>query len=183
MTLDTTYLQNFIDALASGDPRRLGVRNKKKAVEAWKHLFADYSNRMGGSKTTALLVSARAASVLRLRLALIRACVDSLSKGYHKETSEMLKTLGVRTSVKRLTLGQDLIKVMAEIKSLTLQLRSLQKDTEGLVESSEKIDVRSEFSRTLVELSKYLGYHFDPKKHTVSEFIYAIKKLEQDAKQ
>lgn len=183
MTLDTIYLQNFIDALDSGDPRRLGIRNKKKARAVWKKVFTDYTHKMGGAKSTALLMSARAVTSLRLRIEILRRCVGSLSKGYHRETAEMLSSLGVRTKVNRLTLERDLMRVISEIKSQTMQLRLMQKEADSHIKSAEGVDVRAEYSRTLIELSKYLGYHFDPKKQTVSEFIYAVKKLEQDAKQ
>lgn len=183
MTLDNLILQKFINTLVSGDPRQIGIRNKKKAAETWKELFNDYTKQMGGSKSNALLFGARSLTSLRLRIELIRGCIASLSKGYHTETAEVLAQLGVRTKVNRLTKDKDLLKVIAEVKSLMLQLKVMQNETDTQIKSAEKVNVRSEFTKTTLELSKFLGFHFDANKQTVSEFIHAVKKLEHDAKQ
>lgn len=173
-------LSSFIELLDSGNLKNLVIsgRPKKSTLDkVWKSIFEEYQMLMGSKSDIMLLRQFKNVYSLKFKIDMLSNSLISLGiGGYHAETIKFLNQNGIRTTIKRTTFVDDFRRAQSEIKSMYIHLKQVESQLEAMTET--KHNVREDFTRILLQLSKFLGYNYS-KSHTVFEFTVAVKEMQK----
>lgn len=179
----TLPLSIFIDVLE--DEKNInkliisGRLKNDKLIELWEGIFEEYNKLTGNGSSAAILRKSKFISKQKIKIMVISRALNSLAMKYHLPTILFLKSQGLRTEIRYKTFFEDFKRANTELKGLISEVEQAEKEIKG----SEKIDVRKQFTQTLLSLSKFLGYDYRADNKTVYEFCMAVKLMNESIKE
>lgn len=177
----TLPLSIFIDVLEDEkNIDKLVISGKVKTdylFLLWENIFEEYNELNGSGSSKAMLRKSKFISKQKIKIIVLSRALNSLAMKYHLPTILFLKEQGFRTEIRYKTFFEDFKKANAELKGIISQVEQAEQELKG----NEKIDVRKEFTQTLLSLSKFLGFNYS-KENTVYEFCQAVKLMNESVK-
>ena len=169
-------LKTFIDILDGHNLRLLktyGVFSNAKAKKAWDKIIAEYTEISGGGGNNNLLALVKFVAFMETKVSLIYFCLRSMKNGYNENIVNVMKRLGIKSTINRFELIQGINRVATEVKGMESMIDDRKKDIDKLTSKS------NEFESLLIDLSKYQGYQIDTNKTSVFEFNVLVQKYKK----
>jgi hypothetical protein len=176
-------LIDFMSCL-EGDFSVLGKGTQEEQYDAWNLIWAEFCEKTGNHAFMKLVRIMKENTILSSKLMAIDICLKVLVKKYSAECIEILKKYGYEYSYPqddRVAFLDDLMKVRSKSKILHLQLKNNEQEYERLKKEAEE-NKQTEFTESLVAVSKYMGYRINPKETTTLEYIGMVKMIEKESK-
>jgi hypothetical protein len=185
---DELPLKVFIRCMVSGDYTGLvksGPTDTPEAwaaiEDAWLSIYSQYCALIGGIQIAAFIQRAKTVNALSSKINRITALVDCARLIVCDELITALAAEGYKVNAARLASAddegylQELDAVMARLRPEKMKLDSLIKELPKADDKQKSTE--QDFTRTLLEVSKYEGYQVKAKDTTVSEYCEYVKRL------
>lgn len=178
---DTLPLSNFIDILISGNLKRLivfGWAKPKTLGSVWDKIFQDYTEMTQDSNHKHLLSTVKEYTQLINKIEIVQMLITSLAKRRHLGIIQALKKFGFHHPFTPKSMESDIKLVIAKVKSWVFRANKLYEEL-NKPENTQNQLKRSDFSDLLAELGNFQGYHIDPRKTTVSEYVAVLNRFKK----
>jgi len=143
-------------------------------AQAWSILFEEYCTLSRNSGYESFYEGMQKVYRLDAKLLAITCAVKALSQQYDKKCVDILNSFGYTYKFdwnNKKEYFQNLNKVIGKCKVIAVERDREKARFEALTKDSKKQDPGVDyFNTSLITLSKYMGYHLNPKEITVAEF-------------
>lgn len=173
-------LNRFIDVLVSGDVKRLvvfGIYKPSYLKKLWDDIFEEYISMTRDTSHAHMLTMMREYGVLSNKVDIVREVVNLLKIRHHDGLVQVLRNMGFNYKFTEKTLKKDLENVVSKAKLWVFRANKVLKQLNDQPKNSTV--QRSDFDEILAELSAFQGYHIQPDKITVSQYVSALNRFKK----
>jgi hypothetical protein len=167
----TLSIGAFIDAYCNGNLSvliRQGNPTEKELQDAWNEILFEYSALVANGESNYILSLQRRMSLLNADIFYIENAITILRLRYEQDIVDELIAMGFIGDYKK---PEQLKRVVALAKNYVIELSELQEEFDRInATATGKKQTEDDYNRTLVALSKYIGYRIDKELVKVDEF-------------
>lgn len=178
---DTLPLSRFINILIDGNVSELiiwGWADHRTLRSVWDKLFQEYTEMSQDSTHQHLLTTVKEYTQLINKIEIVQILITSLAKRRHLGIIQALKKFGFHQPFTPVSMEKDIKSVIAKVKSWVFRANKLYEELKSTENTKNEVK-RSDFSDLLAELGHFQGYHIDPRKTTVSEYVAVLNRFKK----
>lgn len=172
-------LYNFIKIVVHDDLSWLYAERKSlfsRNIELqpiWADIFSEYTTISANTRSKHVFALTKEITVINNKLMIIQNAVNFLSQNYDKRICDMLRRMGFMYQFTPESMDKDLKLTVSSAKRLLIRKKEAEADYEN-ASSGDQATTEDDFYGLIRQLSRFNGYHIDPKKTTVTEFVKDI---------
>lgn len=152
--------------VSSGNP------NNTLLHDTWAAIYAEYFDKISDGKPTEALRLQSDITVITAKLVEIEACIRGLAHCHSDHMVAHLKGLGFDYTFSEATLAEDLRRVIAEMKTIEVQLQQKQAELDRLHGAAKPTNATDIVDANMAAIAKHIG--FIPKNSDVTVLQYCI---------
>lgn len=184
----TLTMDKFIDCLVNGNMKCLVVSGEPTDEEiqsAWEQIWDEYCILLNQPNYKIILKTLQNIVLYESKLIAIDYCMIVLSRQHSEPCIEILKKFGFNYSFDfndKEQFEKDLKNVKSISKVTLIKLKGERKNYEIQIKKSESKAIKeSDFDKTFISLSKFMGYKVNATDTTVSEYCSMISMINKDS--
>lgn len=181
---DDLPLSNFIKIVVHNDLSQLYsekarfIHKQVDLVSIWEHIFNEYNELTNNTQSMHILSLMKEITVLNNKIEIINSAIKCLlsaetTEGY-EPLKQMLNGMGFRFSYSDETLENDCKITLSSMKSIIMQKDEAIKEYNEIAKDDGKKVTEADYTSLIAQLAKYMCFHIDKYKTTVTEFISYI---------
>lgn len=177
-------LHNFIQIVVHDDLKQLYSEPSKLILKQadlksiWETIFNQYNDLTNNTQSTHILSLVKEITVLNNKIDIVNYAISCLLKaettqGY-EPLKEMLHSMGFRFSYSDETLHNDCKVTLSSMKAVIMRKNEAIAEYEAIASDDTKKATEEDYIKLISQLSKFIGFHIDKYKVTVTEYISYI---------
>jgi hypothetical protein len=175
LSCKTLTIGAFIEAYCNNDLSVLIISGNNVPDEnlknAWDEILFEYSSLIANSESNYLLSLQKKMSILRADITYVENAVAILKIRFIQEIADELISMGFIGDYSEPNLHLQLTRVISLSKNKVVELGELDEEFNRLNSTANgKKQTEEDFNKTIVALSKYIGYRIDKEVVKVDEF-------------
>ncbi len=176
-------MDKFIDCLCNQNYSCLVISGKYSELEIsenWQNVFYEYCDLSNSTHYKSMLISFKNLGITEAKITAVNLCLVVLSYQYNQECVDILRKYGYDydfNDADKESYLKDLEAVQTISKGALINLDAEKKNLERLMGNNNAKTKESDFDKTFIVLSKYMGYPVKKNITTVSEYCSMIKMI------
>jgi len=175
-------LNNFVKILTHGELSLLiieGEVNLTDLQNAWNKIYSEYCNLSQSKSYSYIFKLSKETAILRCKILAVKSALQSIVYCENDEAIDILKQCKYKYDKENKDKSINIILSLLKTDEVRLSLKEKELNDFNKSQITNKKINESDFTDSLITLSKYIGYHVKATEITVLEYITLSNQYKQ----